>query len=389
MRQKYQQTFFYFLLIVFIFSLNGCSKTAEPPVDKQQGLTISFPEALFTDHLKIARKESSPIIMNRLISLVNASVNGSGIHISIFGCDYPALTTALRNAANRGVNVHLMVDMSAEDTQKENLKIVNELKNIPRIDVVIVTNDAGNIAINHNKFALFSKIETSAGEEKNVIFQTSHNFTIADSRKIQDAVVLKDQALYNAFKQYWEDIKIRAVVGMAFFDYREYIDETKGIYAYFLPKRKNNQFFGDDTIIEILEGIEEPESATIRIGMSGWTDTRLNIIEKLEDLMAQGAEIQVVTKTGISAAIESRLRSMKANGAYVKIFADSKINIHSKYMVIDAKWKGQPRQLVVNGSQNFTRNALRYNAEVTMVLLQPSIYQAYHDNFEHIKQLPE
>src|SRR5690606_39302597 len=116
-----------------------------------------------------------------------------------------------------------------------------ELKDIPRIDVVIVTNDAGNIAINHNKFALFSKIETSTGEEENVIFQTSHNFTVADSRKIQDAVVLEDQALYNAFKQYWEDIKIRAVVGMAFFDYREYIDETKGIYAYFLPKRKNNQ----------------------------------------------------------------------------------------------------------------------------------------------------
>lgn len=381
--------FFSFYVFIFCIITAGCSKKEDTPDLKTPAFEISFPEALFTEPLKTANRESSPVIMNRLISLINASVKDSDIHISIFGCDYPAMTTALRQAANRGVNVHLMVDMSVEDTKKENLKVVNELKDNSRIDLVIITNDIRDIAINHNKFALFSQVSTSSGDQKHVVFQTSHNFTVADSRKLQDAVTLQDDNLYKAFKQYWEDMQIRAARGMAFFEYREYRDEMKGMYAFFLPKRKNNQFYGDDTITEILDDIVDPTTCTIRIGMSGWADTRLNIVEKLEDLLDQGAKVEIITKVGIGSAIVSKLADLKNKGAYVQIFDQSKINIHSKYMLIDATWKGKHHRLVVNGSQNFTGNALRYNNEVTMVLQMPTIYEAYLDNFLKIKELPE
>lgn len=379
------------LTILFLFLLvSACTKSdQEATDDKPNSLSISFPEALFTEPEAIAQRKASPIIMNRLISLINASAPSSTIHISIFGCDYPALTTALRNAATRKVNVNLMLDMSSEDTKKENAKIENDLKNIPGIQITIVINDAGNIAINHNKFAIFSKIETSSGIQENIVFHTSHNFTTADTRKLQDAVTVQELGLYNAFKKYWEDVQLRASRGMIFFDYREYANTDQSLFVSFMPKRKENQFYGEDTIIEILDAIDEPEGANIYIGMSGWTDTRMNIVEKLEELLVHGANVQVITKRADSPNIENRLRALEEKGAYIKIFAESKINIHSKYMLIDAKWKGNDSKIVINGSQNFTRNALRYNNEVTMILNHPSIFEAYYNNFKQIKELPE
>src|SRR5690606_21905584 len=140
--------------------------------------------------------------------------------------------------------------------------------------------------------------------------------------------------LYQAFRKYWEDMKVRAKVGMKHFEYREYINASSGIYAYFLPKRKNNDFYGEDTIIEILNDITEPSKTTIRVGMSGWTNTRLNIAEHLDMLLDQGAKVQIVTKEGLEAEIEKKLGEMKAKGADIKVFSDSKINIHSKFMLI-------------------------------------------------------
>ncbi|MFT2010538.1 phospholipase D-like domain-containing protein [Pontibacter sp. 13R65] len=390
------QNFKFFILYVVLLIVTACNKENNPaPLDSGSGtatvlpVTISFPEAVFTNTDQVSQRIASTTIMDRLISLVDATPEKASIHVSIFGFDYPALVNALIRASNRGVKLLIMIDMSNDDTRKENAGTVARLKAALKApsEVVIVTNDAGDIAINHNKFALFSEVKTKDGSAENIVFQASHNFTLADTRKVQDAIVLSHLGLYEAYASYWLDTREKAAKDMKYYAYREFSDATAGIYAYFLPKRKYGVFHGEDTIIEILNEIPNPSTATIRIGMSLWTDTRLNIVEKLDQLMDQGAKVEIISKPGIGEKVYAGLLKLEKKGANITMF--SKTNIHSKFMLIEGTQDGASYNVIVAGNQNFTRNALRYNNEVILMLKNSELYQQYDDLFRELKELPE
>lgn len=387
-----QKLKYYFIVILFVFS--ACNEGNSPAPNGPETSTVipikvSLPEAVFTETNKVAQRLSSTVIMDKLVGLVDATPENATVHVSIFGFDYPALVNALIRASQRGVKLHIMVDMSSVDTQKENAGTVSKLRSHIKgnSEVVVVTNDAGDIAINHNKFALFSEVTTEAGKSEKVVFQTSHNFTVADTRKVQDAVLLSHEGLYQAYATYWKDMSEKAEKDMKYFTYREFIDPVSGIYAYFLPKRKYGVFHGEDTIIEILNEISDPSTATIRIGMSGWTDTRMNIVEKLDELMEQGAKVEVISKPGIGDNIYNGLMRLEKKGAYIKIY--SRTNIHSKFMLIEGSKNGVKYDFVVAGCQNFTRNALRYNNEVILMFKNSDLYKSYDAVFKELKAVPE
>lgn len=129
-----------------------------------------------------------------------------------------------------------------------------------------------------------------------MIFQTSQNFKKSGNRKIQDGVILADKNLYQAYLDYWQDLKILANEQMSEFEYRVHEDIKAGIKACFYPKRKNGCLYSRDTILEILDDIDDPSSTTVKIGMSAWTDSRRGILLKLENLVLEGLNLEVVTK---------------------------------------------------------------------------------------------
>jgi phosphatidylserine/phosphatidylglycerophosphate/cardiolipin synthase-like enzyme len=373
---------------------NGSSDTPAPDTpttEKAIPISVAFPEAVFTDVNKIKQGTSSLAVLDRLISLIQATPKGESVHLSVFLFNYAPLSNVIKKASERGVKLYIMMDMGREESLETNPITYHELKRVLEAKegvMVSVKNDASTIAINHNKFAIFSAIETTTGNVQHVVFQTSHNFTETDSRKFQDAVLLADTGLYNAFKSYWADMEAKASSGMKDYYYTEYSDATKGINAYFMPKRRNGTNYGDDTIIEFLNNINNPATATIKIGMSDWTNTRLNIVQKLAELQALGATIEVVVKNKIDESIMTGLREMQQNGAYLKVYDTSKANIHAKFILIEGSWEGSNSKILITGSHNFTNNALRNNNEVMLLFKNNALFVNYNAYFESLKTVP-
>ncbi|TQM49814.1 phosphatidylserine/phosphatidylglycerophosphate/cardiolipin synthase-like enzyme [Arcticibacter tournemirensis] len=379
-------------LLIFLLLFAGCKKGNDKD-DNGSGtatIALNLPDAIFTDLTKVSVGQASPVIMDRLIALIDATPANATIHLSIFGFDHSGVINALKKASERGVILHIMIDMSVEDTKAQNPPTISTIRGFIKAgsEVVVVTNDVNTSSINHNKFVLFSELNTDKGKVSNVVFQTSHNFTVDDSKKIQDAVTMSHEGLYNAYVTYWNDIKAKASSGMKDFYYKEYVNDADGITAFFFPKRRNGISYGDDTIIEILNNITEPSTATVRVGMSDWVVSRINVANKLSELVTAGAKVEVVVKNKIDDEVQAVLRDMQSRGAFVKIYDISRTNIHSKFLLIEGKYKGQQCTIVATGSHNYTTNALRNNNETLLMLKNSSLYAKYISYYNEMKKLP-
>ncbi|MCJ0743181.1 phospholipase D-like domain-containing protein [Pedobacter montanisoli] len=387
----------YFLALFLAFA--GCKKTSENSnnnnnnggTDQGTSVNLTLPSSVFTELDKVSKGQSSTAIMDKLISMINATPASAHIYMSIYMFDYQPLINALKEASNRGVYLHIMIDSSIDDSIKQNMSTIGVVRDFVKSgsELVIVTNDVNTSSINHNKFVLFSELKTTNGNLENVVFQTSHNFTLDDSKKIQDAIILNDIGLYNAYIDFWKDIKAKSTSGMKDYYYKEYSATDGKINAYFFPKRRNGTSYGEDSIIEILNNISDLPNATIRVGMSDWVASRINVANKLSELLDKGAKVEIVVKNKIDSEIQTVLKSMEQRGATVKMYNISQTNIHSKFLMIDGKYKGEQCKIIATGSHNYTTNALRNNNE-TLVLLKnyTEIYNNYLNYYTEMKKLP-
>lgn len=388
-----------YIIVLLISLLYGCAG-AESPVqpettenESKDAVPVEFlgDEVLFTDPDLIAEGEISPVIFNRLQDFIKATPDGESIYLSIYLFDYKPLIDALTTAHERGVSLNVMMDMS---DRSDNLATANIFTVLGEgVDIVRVVNDAGPIAINHNKFMLFSEVETTTGPEEKIVFQTSQNFKESGAKKLQDAIILRDDHLFEAYLDYWQEMKNRAGEGMADFEFMTYRSSEERVEAYFYPKRAGGRYDEGDTIIELLTNITDPASTGIKIGMSAWSDSRVHIVDKLEDLIRQGATVDIITKNSIGSLVLERLEMIDSPNADILIFNMSndgppKINIHTKMMLIEGEWSGKQMQLLVTGTQNFTNNALKNNNEVTLLFKNHEFYSDYNSYFEALKELP-
>ncbi|MGY5851157.1 phospholipase D-like domain-containing protein [Salegentibacter sp. F14] len=392
----FKSLFFTFLLTLSLSCSKDEPSETEIP-DKEvpsevEAIDFESPDVTFNNVDKILNGEDSYEIVDHMTSLLNAATEGSTVHIAVFAFhDLPGFFSTLKRTAARGVQIKLMMDFSDHGTDliENNSEYADALVNVENVELVKVNNTAGAIAINHNKFMLFSEIETIGGLVENVVHQSSHNYTAFGTRKVQDAVTLTHTGLYEAYKEYWEDMKKYAAGGMENYEYREFHDEAQGVHAYFYPRRNGGEI-GSDNVIDLLDEIDDLGNAIIKIGMSGWSASRSSIIDKLQELEAAGAKIQIVTKSNIASSIQDRLATFaKRDNVDIFIFDMSqRANIHSKFMLIEGAWKGTDSKFVWTGSQNFTNNAYKYNNETSLILEDPQVYDQYNDYFESLKEFP-
>lgn len=372
-----------FCLFLFVFTACGKKEKHDGPDTKKQEIYIQ--KALFTDPAKVKTISSSTVIMDELINYFDHSPAGSKIHFSIFGFSYQPLIDAIKRAQQRGVEINAMIDYSREETIIENAKPIDDLRKALRSPsrVITVKSDAGSSSINHHKHVIFSEVNLPGGIAKKVVFSTSHNFSLADTKKVQDAVVISDEGLYNAFLDNWNDMASRAQSGMKNFTYRTY--ETDSLNAFFFPRRKNGAWDGGDTVIDILNKISDFSTATVQVGMSDWVVSRINTAQKLTELQEKGVNVQVIAKDKADPEILTELDKLKSKGGDVKILK-MPVNIHSKFILIKGTWDGKPQEILINGTHNFTTNALRNNNEAMLLFKNSSLFKNYQDYFIKLKQ---
>lgn len=400
-------------VVIFFFFCVACNKhglknpntrntddttisTDTTPVWAVHPFNDSLPEAVFTDPKFISQGLSSSTIINNLMSLINATPKEASIYISIYLFkDEPGLLTAIRNATERGVQVHVMLDRSDDNYNASTVKALEAIDK--NMDIVEVYNRIKPAAINHNKFVIFSDISTKNGDIKNVVFTSSENWVPFTEKEIQNAVIVSNDGLFNAYLQYWKKMKVLADHQMINFEFMEYDDLNDGIMAFFYPKLKDGKYFEPDPIVHILDQITDPSATTIQIEMAFWTNYRIDIINKLSDLLEEGAKVEIVVRS--NQPVYNALVDLANKGAYVKMFNYSNVSgvkqvqIHSKIMLIQGEWNGKKTHLVIAGSENYGDGPLKYSNNNNILLSSynfkyPKVFEAYEQNFDEIKMLP-
>lgn len=392
-----------FLSLLCTISCSSVSETDDQPVptekETEENIAVKLdseesklPRVLFNDIQKILEGSTSTIIFDNIVSYINATPDQSSIYVSIYLFEYAPIIDALVKASERDVQLFIMVDNSE---RSDNQGAINKFRSLNgNVEVVGVTNDASSIAINHNKYILFSEVEVEGGETlENVVFQTSQNFHSKGQKKLQDAVIISSAGLYEAYVEYYNKMKSRALSGMENFEYFEYSDSSNELMVSFYPKRKDGETYGEDSVIEILEQISNPSSTSIRIAMSDWSDSRSYIIDELIRLSDSGATIEVITKSGKGPEVMRGLKILEQRGEFVKVFnmassGPAKINIHTKIMLVDGVLDGNEQKFVMTGTQNFTLNALWNNNETSLFLMDANLVEEYENFLTALKELP-
>mgnify|MGYP003945785165 CR=1 FL=1 len=375
-----------FFLLLLIFMIAGCGKESQ-----EEKVSITLNKVLFTDPEKVKlRVENSPEILDQLIAYFDAATKGSTIYVSIYLFDYPPIISAIIRTHLRGVNIHVLIDRSREESIATNVDAIQRLQPIliENSSLTIVNSDVSSGtsgSINHHKFVLFSALDIkNEGLAKNVVFATSSNWTAADMKKIQDAVIISDEAYFNAFLGNWNTIKKYATSGMKNFNYQVFQSADKNLQAYFLPRLTNGSFDGGDNILEILDKISDFSNATVQIGMSDWVDSRIATVKKLIDLLDKGVKVEVIAKSSAGALVQKDLELLRSKGAYVKILV-LPINIHTKFMLIKGRFDGENSEVIVTGTHNFTTNALRSNNEVILLMKNNPMFKDYQVYYQKLK----
>ncbi|KXX66528.1 phosphatidylserine/phosphatidylglycerophosphate/cardiolipin synthase family protein [Flammeovirga sp. SJP92] len=308
-------------------------------------------------------KNSSSIYYENVNNIIDATPAGETIHINLFKFSYGSIRDHLMEAVRRGVEVHVMLDIDAVNNYTS--KVLED----SATTFVRYVNYLSAKAINHNKYLLSSGIKTSESIRKNIVLQTSYNFTSNDNSKYQDMVMLADEELYNAFVSNYEKMEVAHAEKKLrdwTFEWEQYGQATVG----FLPK-----ITGGDIAVDIFSGVSS--TAVVTIMNSKWEDDRPTLKSTLQGLLDQGTKINIMAPPSrtdnLDVSWENTLNEWNENYENCSVKWISERSIHNKTILIE---DGE-NSAVWTGAHNFRQRSLRYNNEVILKLQHASIISDY------------
>lgn len=386
-------------LIFLVLAALGCSKNDHDGSNSASGNNnansekpLHIEKALMTRPILVKNHQSDRIILRQLKIYLDHAPKGSIVHISIYLFSDSQVRLSLADAYDRGVEIHLLIDSGRVDASvKTNVKsfdLFSHLLKSPS-EMITVNNDNTEGAINHEKYALFSEVHMPDGIAKNVVFATSHNFIPSAAKKVNDAIIMTNKGLYDAFLYNWKQVKSKAKQGMTDFAY-DVKNVGDSITVFFFPRRKNGKWDGKDNIIEQLTLLDDDSYSkdTVNVFMAFWSGARVRIAEKLVDLQKKGVTVQVITRSvdqGVSSSVMDVLKELHDAGGYVKILDIRKENDHSKCMLLKGVVNGKTQRLILTGSHNYTDGALAYNNEFLLKLKNSVLFKTYWRYFKDLQ----
>ncbi|KAE8764407.1 phosphatidylserine/phosphatidylglycerophosphate/cardiolipin synthase family protein [Georgenia thermotolerans] len=325
-------------------------------------------------------------VVEQICSLVKQAPQGSQIRLAHFvisgaaGMDFADVLLAARD---RGVDVQVVLDGWQVDNPAS-VALIEALGQDTSagswVHVCGNVSPEGNTSScigtkgQHNKFYLFSE----TGGAKNVVVQSSANFTDVNSRTYwNNAVVLPgNHRLYDAYNAYFEDLA--AEVQDPDY-YRQVTTAGPGgpVTAHFFPSADA------DPVLERLNelGCKRDGATEVRVGMSEWDATRLGIADRLVEMAEDGCAVRVVHGPMVQEVADT----FAAAGIDLRALNSGTLpgRIHSKYLIVDgATGTRSGGQIILTGSPNFNTTSLHRNDEAMLELRDKAIYEQYEENFE-------
>lgn len=337
---------------------------------------------------------------------INSAAPGSDITVALYHMWDETTARALATAhTDRGVNVRVLLDSTSVSDNPSNPSygILTDALGTDRAQSSFVGlcpqgksclgDPANGASINHNKFFLFSQVDGAS----NLTVQTSSNLTpSAYSRMRNDAVLLQNTGIYNAYKSYFGKLAAQD------WDSWSYTTATFSPYkAYFYPYVPGTGN-SSDTIWNILDGVTctwtegtTAKQTKVRVAMLRFT--RLGVAEKLVALKKAGCDVDIVyaeTDSVASSGTAGTWEELHTSGGptlrcynYDEDGDSTTTNsvVHSKYLLIDGKYSGSVNKVVWTGSHNYSGPALRENDEALLKIDSTTVHDQYVTNFTAVK----
>jgi phosphatidylserine/phosphatidylglycerophosphate/cardiolipin synthase-like enzyme len=313
-------------------------------------------------------------ISARVGRMVAGTPRGGRITVAMY--HFSSLDTAaqLIAAARRGVGVRVVLDDESRSyAAYERLRRGLGSDTKKPSWVVVCAEDRGCIgpAFNHNKFFLFS---ATLGAQ-DVVVQTSANATDgARDTQWNDALILRDAAVYAAYLAYFGDLAGRHRTD----DYHRTVQAGRYRLDFF-PWTKG------DPVSQALDQISCAGGTRLRLSLGHFTWGP--IARRLWRLDDAGCRVQVIFDIVGPVAVHALTRKGGRNGnpetRYLTEGARTTY-AHSKYLLIDGTYQGKPQKVVFTGSNNYTTVGFHAHDEAMITVADPQLETEYAANFDAV-----
>ncbi|MFE0737311.1 phosphatidylserine/phosphatidylglycerophosphate/cardiolipin synthase family protein [Streptomyces sp. NPDC058855] len=404
-----------FLASVFTVSATPAGAETTPAT---AGVTT---QAVFNNPIGTVAEQRA--IVDKQIELIGGAPAGSLIRLSYYYLNDPDFADALIAAHDRGVRVQAIFDEKALHKEYAPIysRLAEKLGSDPTEPSFLMTCGTGRgcvgtrmnngvVAINHNKFMLFTETQ---GTERVVVQSSANLHTGRDGRLgWNNALVLAgNDAIYEAYKGYFEDLRARIPNNDYYRTGRPPL-ASGNAKIHFFPRAEapGKDFYadaGEDTIATILNNVQchgnsvvgttDTHRTRIRVSMTAFA--RPYLASKLNELDAAGCYVEVALTYSpprddgkYSFAEDSLNRllgktSSPYGGVITKYYCGEDATwIHDKFLLVEGKYYNAPdRKIVWTGSHNLTTNSLRQSDETLLQLEDPAVHDAYVRQYNKLR----
>ncbi|MFE9775920.1 phosphatidylserine/phosphatidylglycerophosphate/cardiolipin synthase family protein [Streptomyces sp. NPDC005931] len=344
-------------------------------------------------------------VLNDLAGLIDRAAPDSTIYMGMFWFGLPELKTKMLAAQDRGVTLRMVSEKRNESISTP--FTAAELKN--GSTWTWCTNSClGNgpddaNAINHDKYFVFTALSDG---RKNVVWQSSQNMHVHQSGELNNALIVSNNAtLAGRYIAHFRDQVAHAGDSL-----HTTYDHTTGdpaapVEAFFFPRNTSSDasHYGNaDIVASFIDDVDCARGGRIRISAAELDErsTRPAIFTALEAKQTAGCTIEVNGRdlsdpngdgdnagvnelTGLNIPVYAN----RPGGCRYSTITCNRGTTHSKYLLTEwQKSDGTQVRHVYTGSHNWTKGALQRNDETLLRIDDPTIYQAYVDNFNAVRQ---
>lgn len=317
-------------------------------------------------------------VVEELQRQIAATESGGSIRIAMYEWTLKRVANDLVAAQSRGVDVKAVLGTN-DDKPDGNDTVIEILESggIPVVqcaDGCLPNRDGQRRGAMHNKFLL---INDANGK---TVSQTSSNLTGGQVARHQNLLsTTGDDGLYDYYLGYWNRLAAKSwtVDG----DTWTNADRSrKGDHdlakAYVFPVDSG------DPLRAVLDNVTDCRTDDDRIWVTPSITERTSIRARLIELHNAGCDVKVVVaNTDSEKFMQADVPGLgKLSAAKVKTVAGT----HNKITVIDAKYAGEWRKLVVTGSHNLSYNALENANDVMLRLIHPGVTNEYIAYFRQL-----
>lgn len=332
----------------------------EPPLTISNGdITLYYTN--FIKHLK----PSSKCTTNECISFIKLTDNTKEtIDIAIYGYEeVPAVTEALKRAANRGVKIRFVYDENSDPlkTYYRSNALIKNLAQEHRSDKTDSITQSNMLM--HNKFIIF---------DKSTVYTGSMNFskTGLSGYDENNTVIINSKEIANLYEQEFEQM----LSGK--FHNRK------------LKHGGSNRFQIDNSIVEVYFSPQDKSSVRIvqliqnakkYIYIPTFLITHTQISNELVKAHNRGVDVRIIMDANNVYTRNSKHAYLRKNNIPVKT-ENYAGKMHSKTMIIDDEY-------IIMGSMNFSNSGENKNDENMLVIKNSQFAKNYKNFFLYLWQM--